>query len=1297
MNNWFQGQMDYIFFFYGLAFIGLGVVCYILSKEVNQRLAWVWLAFFGFTHGLNEWLDLVAFTWSDGGWFAACRWAIMTASFLFLVEFGRLSLIRRRGRGPGRWLLVILALGACLGALSGWNGLNATTRYAMGLVGGLGAGWALFGEGRQAAPRSRPWLLAGGVGLFLYGLATGLIVPRAWFWPASAVNYETFANLTGLPIQLVRGVLASWTTVMIVGFFEASWPASDERSHRSRARYMYGIVTSLALILVAGWFFTQFLANVAREQVRKEFVSKGKLIILHLTFELEETEAEVKAMSGSPWIRPVLLSRSPQTTAQANSVLDRYQRRFETSLAFIHDQTGTCIASSNRDAPDSFVGHNYSFRPYFQQSIAGEAGRYFARGVVSKKRGFFASYPVRDPVGKIVGIAVIKTTLARFQQELRENDPGFLIDAGGVIFLGSRPSLDYHGLWPVNPADREGLKAQYGTSDFESVFPQPPKDGAVVKIEGKNYLFYRQAINALATPGWSLALLAPVNLVVFYRFLGIVTAFIVVALTLISTGSNLSIREKANHILASEALFRAMIIAAPEAVCVYDPETRKILDANPYMTQWLGYEPEELVGLEIDKVQVPDSLGPQEECAGEGSEGPHRSPGPRYRKKDGSLVEVECTKANILYGDHIRELVFVRDITARKRAEEALREHLSFLQTLIDTIPSPIFYKNVEGIYLGCNKVLTDFLGLPKEEIIGKSVYDVYSKDLANKYSKMDAALFRQPGVQIYDFSMDRADGARRDINFHKATYSTADGTLAGLVGVMIDITERKQAEESLRDNEQFLTDIFNSIQDGMIILNPDFTIIRVNPVLEKFPFVQPMVGRKCYEILHNRSEPCEDCSARQVIQTGQPAEKILTFKADDGSTIFVEIHAFPLLNRTTGQVDQVIEFARNITGRKRAEEERLRFSKLESLGTLSGGIAHDFNNILTAILGNIGLAMLDGKIEPQVRDRLAQAEQACIRAQALSRQLLTFAKGGAPIKKIVSIANLLKESAILTSSGSKSRDEVSIPEDLWSVEADEGQINQVISNLLINADQAMPEGGIIKIKTENILVEAESNLPISKGKYVKLAIADQGIGISPKYLDKIFDPYFSTKQKGSGLGLATAYSIIKNHSGHIQVESQLGVGTTFYIYLPATDKRVPADEPETGKPTMGQGKVLVMDDEEMVREVLGGMLSLLGYEEDFASDGSQAIEKFVKAKETDQPFAAVILDLTIPGGMGGKEAVKELLKVDPQVKAIVSSGYCDDPIMADFQKYGFVEVIAKPYKVAELGKVLNKVLFRGE
>ena len=647
----------------------------------------------------------------------------------------------------------------------------------------------------------------------------------------------------------------------------------------------------------------------------------------------------------------------------------------------------------------------------------------------------------------------------------------------------------------------------------------------------------------------------------------------------------------------------------------------------------------------------------------------------RIRRKDGALrwiqgrAQIFCDEAGRI--DYVSGVLF--DITERKLAEREILRFASFPRLN----PNPVLEIDLVGKVTYANEYAYEVLRkLGRQDITGFLPSDL--EDLIQSY--------REQGVKRF-FREIELEGAV----FAESIHVVEEFKMLRLFAV--DITKHKQAEESLRDNQQFLTDIFNSIQDGMIILSLDFTIIRVNPALEKLPFVKPMVGRKCYEILHNRSEPCEECVAREVIQTGLAAEKIITVKADDRSTIFLEIHAFPLLNRTTGQVDQVIEFARNITNRKRAEEESLRFSKLESLSTLAGGIAHDFNNILTAILGNIGLAMLDQDMGDQGRQRLAAAEKACQQAQRLARQLLTFAKGGAPIKKIVSIAKLLKESASLILSGSKSRCNFSIPDDLWSVQADAGQINQVINNLLINADYAMPEGGVIEITAENILVERESKLPISKGQYVKFAIADRGIGISRKYLHKIFDPYFSTKQKGSGLGLATAYSIIKNHSGHIEVGSQIGDGTTFHIYLPAKEKGVSAAELETAKPTMGQGKVLVMDDEEMVRDVLGEILSRLGYEADFASDGSQAIEKFVTAKETNRPFSALIIDLTIPGGMGGKEAIKELLKIDPQVKAIVSSGYSDDPIMADFQKYGFAGVIAKPYKVAELGKVLNKVI----
>jgi PAS domain-containing protein len=621
MTTFFQGQMDYIFFFYGLAFIGLGVVAHILSREVNQRLPWGWLALFGLTHGANEWLDLMALVEGDGVWFGALRWGIMAASFLCLVEFGRLSLTQRRGRKLGLGVLIILALAGGLGGLDGWSGLNATTRYTLGLVGSLGAGWALFAAARQAEPRCRAWLLAGGAGFILYGVATGVVVPQAGFWPAAALNYGTFTRLTGLPIQLVRGLLALWIALAITGYFQGAWPAEYERCHRYRSRYLSAVAGALAVILAGGWYLTQSLSDLAWQQVRAGSLAHNKLAIQRLTFEVEEAEEAVRAMSGSPWIAPALKSRSPQALAQANSVLDRYQQRFGAAVTYLLDTTGTTITSSNRGEPDSFVGQKYAFRPYFQDAIAGKAGRYFALGVTSNKRGFYTSHPVVDPAGKVIGVAVFKMTLNRFQQELKELDPAFLIDPQGIVFVASRPDLEYQSLWPFVVSDPAGFKAQYGTGRFTPIFPQPLFDESRVEFAGKPYLVTRQNLAEIMAPGWTLLNLELFTPIIHSRLMGIAAAFILAVLTLVFAGTNLSIREGANHIMASEARFRTMFTAAPEAVFVFDPESQRILGANPFMAQWLGYHPEELVGLELDQLLEPEPL---ETAAGGGRLRPGR-------------------------------------------------------------------------------------------------------------------------------------------------------------------------------------------------------------------------------------------------------------------------------------------------------------------------------------------------------------------------------------------------------------------------------------------------------------------------------------------------------------------------------------------------------------------------------------------------------------------------------------------------------------------------------------------------
>ncbi|MBE9529602.1 MAG: response regulator [Proteobacteria bacterium] len=383
---------------------------------------------------------------------------------------------------------------------------------------------------------------------------------------------------------------------------------------------------------------------------------------------------------------------------------------------------------------------------------------------------------------------------------------------------------------------------------------------------------------------------------------------------------------------------------------------------------------------------------------------------------------------------------------------------------------------------------------------------------------------------------------------------------------------------------------------------------------------------------------------------------------------------------------------------RKSLEAEVLKTQKLESLGVLAGGIAHDFNNLLTGIIGNLSLMEQAVDKDGDFHERLTATEKAAMQASELTKQLLTFSKGGEPIKETIPIGVLIQESTCFALRGSNVNPKFTIPDDLWLVDADKGQVPQVINNLAINADQAMPDGGTLMVSAENHNVTKENRLSLKNGRYVKISVKDQGVGIPRKLLNKIFDPYFTTKQKGSGLGLASAYSVVKKHGGCIDVNSELGVGTTFRIYLPASERRtVERKTAEKEVAASDGGRILVMDDEEIVRDVAGAMLSNLGYEVVTAKDGSEAINLYKESSEAGKPFKLVIMDLTIPGGMGGTEAVTGVLEFDPSAKVIVSSGYSNDPVMADFKKYGFCGVILKPYNANALGVTVHKVLVAKE
>jgi PAS domain S-box-containing protein len=456
-------------------------------------------------------------------------------------------------------------------------------------------------------------------------------------------------------------------------------------------------------------------------------------------------------------------------------------------------------------------------------------------------------------------------------------------------------------------------------------------------------------------------------------------------------------------------------------------------------------------------------------------------------------------------------------------------------------------------------------------------------------------------------------------------------------------------------------------------------------------------VGRplsEIYTVIAERSRHPAESPVATVLRTNgivdMPGERLLL--SCQGREVSIADRGSPIRNADGAIIGVVVVF-RDITDKRKLEDELLKSRKLESLGVLAGGIAHDFNNLLASILGSISLATAVVDPNERIHRRLLEAEKACLRARDLTQQLLTFAKGGVPVKSSTVITDVITEAASFATVGAHIRCEFAFAADLWPVEIDEGQVSQVFNNLIINADQASPDGGIVSIQAENVYFRDEAFGLLHPGPYVVVHVRDRGTGITAEHLPRIFDPYFTTKQNGNGLGLASAYAIIRKHDGHIDVTSVPGQGTTFTIYLPAsptdTERRARMEE----NVISGKGRILVMDDSASIRELLGEMLAFLGYDVAFAADGHEAIDSYTRSREDGAPFDAVIMDLTIPGGMGGKEAIRQLLTIDPAARVIVSSGYSNDPIMSDYQQFGFRAVIAKPYRISDLGNVLAAVL----
>jgi PAS domain S-box-containing protein len=665
-------------------------------------------------------------------------------------------------------------------------------------------------------------------------------------------------------------------------------------------------------------------------------------------------------------------------------------------------------------------------------------------------------------------------------------------------------------------------------------------------------------------------------------------------------------------------------------------------------------------------------------------------------------------------GEIVSCLEIARNISERFRADEALRKSEEKYRSLASTADS-MYLVDSECIYLFMNERHLERLGLPSDQIIGKKYGDVHSEKDYREFARYVEHVF-DTGTFIQHEHKSERDNRYFLRTFSPVKDQEGEKTVAVTV-VSKDITDRKRAEEALQESEQRLYSIIQGSPIPTFVVGKDRKVLYWNKAIEEVSGIKAenVVGtNQHWKAFYGEERPCmADLLVEQALDAipNWYFEKFIKSKLIDEA--YEATDFFPamgengkwlrftaaVIKNSQGALVGAIETLEDVTERKRAEEELIRVKKLESLGIFADGIAHDFNNLLSVMLRNIfAVKLFFADEKEELVEGLEIAEKVGLQAKELAHRLITFAKGGEPIRKVGSISQLLKDSVALSLSGSNVKCKFSLPNGLWPVEMDDVQMRQVIHNLVINAQEAMPKGGTLTIHAENMIISAGAGLPLKEGAYLRWSVKDHGVGIQKEDLLKIFDPYFTTKPtgtaRGMGLGLAICYSIIKKHEGFITVESEPGVGSTFFVYLPASP---PHKGPETkigmDKGSAEGGKVLVMDDEEAVRNATGIVLHYLGYEVEFAKDGSEAITVYKEAIDKGQPFSVIILDLNVTGGKGAKETIQELLQINPQVKAVLTTGYTDDPVISEISKYGFSAAVAVPYDLEKMREILRMLI----
>ncbi len=754
---------------------------------------------------------------------------------------------------------------------------------------------------------------------------------------------------------------------------------------------------------------------------------------------------------------------------------------------------------------------------------------------------------------------------------------------------------------------------------------------------------------------------------------------------------------------------------------------------SPSYKEMLGYRADELP----DRHQTfLDLLHPEDQHSGWLAERHPISDGMcrftqyfRLRHKDGTYRWIESTGIEFLdaAATCTRTLGFHLDITGRKQMEERLHQSEERFHLLITSSPLGFFDTDLLTGRSYLSPLWKSMLGYRPEELVDthQTWLDLLHPD--DRAGIVAAHAQRSFGENRRSFShtvrLRHKDGHYHWVQASGIDFFAPDGRLLRTLGFHADIHALKVAEEALESEKEFLGVTLDSISDGVITTDDAGSVTYLNAAAENLCGL-----RSCEALQLPIEEFYRRAGAQSRRQADNPVRAVLTtgLRAAPHDPAYLQVpgrpekviadNAAPIAG-PSGRMSGAVLVFHDITDRHRAAEELQKAGRIESLGVLAGGMAHDFNNLLTSVLGNMSVARSGGDLPSRALDALNRAEKACWRARDLTGQLLTFSRGGDPVRKTLVLAPLIEQAVRNAALNLTVHLDFQLDPRLPTVEADETQIVQVLHNLALNAVQAMAStGGILKVQARRLTAgqgpagdwqgpDADGHNSANGsaapapalavgGERIEIVLRDNGSGILPEHLSKIFDPFFTTKSNGTGLGLAIAYSIVKKHDGTINVDSQPGGGATFIITLPASPR---ANPPSTEQPADGHrregGRILFMDDDPDIRELAGAILGLIGYEPTLTREGVEALNEYQAARASGRPFAAVILDLTIPGGMGGKETMRRLQEIDPDVRGVVSSGYSNDAVIADFRAHGFVAMVAKPYRMEDLARVLHDAI----